>query len=89
MRYLFIAIFEKTALWGSILMIAYRVFLPYIYKIPYLTSTTQVIFLIFWAITMIGGMMSYLYPYIRSPKQPIKTEGIIRAFYLNSYQIII
>ena len=30
MRYLFIAIFEKTALWGSILMIAYRVFLPYI-----------------------------------------------------------
>lgn len=59
-----------------------------IYKIPYLTSTTQVIFLIFWAITMIGGMMSYLYPYIRSPKQPIKTEGIIRTFYLNSYQII-
>lgn len=88
MRYLFIAIFEKTVLWGSIIMIAYRVFLPYIYKIPYLTSTIQIIFLIFWAIIMIGGMMSYLYPYIRLPKQPIKKEGIIRAFYLKSYQII-
>lgn len=88
MRYLFIAIFEKAALWGSIIMIAYRVFLPYIYKTPYLTTTIQIIFLIFWAITMIGGMMSYLYPYIRSPKQPIKKEGVIRTFYLKSYQII-
>lgn len=38
MRYLLIAIYEKTALLGSITLIAYRIFLPYIYKVPYLTS---------------------------------------------------
>ena len=37
MRYLLIAIYEKTALLGSIILIAYRIFLPYIYKIPYLS----------------------------------------------------
>lgn len=88
MRYLLIAIYEKTAVWGSIILIAFRVFLPYIYDVPYLTSTIRVIFLIFWAITMIGGMMSYLFPYIRVPKKPLKTEGVIRTFYLNSDKII-
>ena len=78
MRYLLIAIYEKTALLGSIILIAYRIFLPYIYKIPYLSSSVQIIFLIFWAITLIGGMMSYLFPYIRTPKRPLKAEGIIR-----------
>lgn len=38
MRYLLIAIYEKTALLGSIILIAYRIFLPYIYKIPYLSK---------------------------------------------------
>ena len=47
MRYLLIAIYEKTALLGSIILIAYRIFLPYIYKIPYLSSSVQIIFLIF------------------------------------------
>lgn len=88
MRYLLIAIYEKTALLGSIILIAYRIFLPYIYKIPYLSSSVQTIFLIFWAITLIGGMMSYLFPYIRTPKRPLKEEGIIRTFYLKSDKII-
>lgn len=88
MRYLLIAIYEKTALLGSITLIAYRIFLPYIYKVPYLTSSVQIIFLIFWAITLIGGMMSYLFPYIRTPKRPLKAEGIIRTFYLKSDKII-
>ena len=87
MRYLLIAIYEKTALLGSIILIAYRIFLPYIYKIPYLSSSVQIIFLIFWAITLIGGMMSYLFPYIRTPKRPLKAEGIIRTFYLKSDNI--
>lgn len=88
MRYLLIAIFEKTALWGSIILIAYRVFLPYIYKLNYLTSTFRVTFLVFWAITLIGAMMSYLFPYIKSPKQSLKTKGVIRGFYLKSNKII-
>ena len=88
MRYLLIAIYEKTALFGSIILIAYRIFLPYIYKVPYLSSSVQIIFLIFWAITLIGGMMSYLFPYIRTPKRPLKAEGIIRTFYLKSDKII-
>ena len=88
MRYLLIAIYEKTALLGSIILIAYRIFLPYIYKIPYLSSSVQIIFLIFWAITLIGGMMSYLFPNIRTPKRPLKAEGIIRTFYLKSDKII-
>lgn len=32
---------------------------------------------------MIGGVMSRLFPYIRVFKKPLKTEGIIRAFYLS------
>lgn len=88
MRYLLIAIFEKTALWGSIILIGYRIFLPYIYKVDYLTSTIRVMFLIFWAITIIGAMMSYLFPYIRSPKQPLKAEGPVRKLYLKSDKII-
>ena len=32
--------------------------------------------------------MSYLFPYIRTPKQSLKAEGIIRTFYLKSDKII-
>ena len=40
------------------------------------------------AIIAIGGMMSYLFPYIKTPKQPLKEKGMIRTLYLNSEIII-
>ena len=40
------------------------------------------------AIIAIGGMMSYLFPYIKTPKQPLKKKGMIRTLYLNSEIII-
>ena len=33
-------------------------------------------------------LMSYLFPYIKTPKQPLKEKGMIRTLYLNSEIII-
>ena len=88
MRYLFIALYEKSILWLSILMIPYSIYTPFLGKYPHLLFSIRVIIAISFSIILIGGMMSYLFPYIKTPKTPLKEKGIIRTLYLNSDKII-
>ncbi len=71
---------------GSIILIAYRIFLPYIY-IPYVIQCTDNI------LNFLGDYINrrndeLFISYIRTPKRPLKAEGIIRTFYLKSDKII-
>ncbi len=88
MRYLFIAICEKSLLWFSLMMIPYCIFSSFLFEYPTLIFIIRVILAISLAIIVIGGMMSYLFPYIKIPKQPLKEKGIIRTLYLKSDKII-
>lgn len=89
MRYLFIELYEKSLLWLSIIAIPCAIFCgPFLGKYPYLAFVIKAILAISLAIIAIGGMMSYLFPYIKTPKTPLKEKGIIRTLYLNSDKII-
>lgn len=88
MRYLFIAMYEKLRSWLCIIIIPLCMFSSFIHKYYYLKQAVTIIFVISVAIIAIGGMMSYLYPYIKTPKQPLKEKGIARILYLNSNIII-
>ena len=88
MRYLFIAIYEKSLLWFSFMMIPYCIFFSFLFEYPVLIFIIRVIFAISLAIIAIGGMMSYLFPYIKTPKKPLKEKGFIRTLYLKSDKII-
>ncbi|WP_370649479.1 hypothetical protein [Bacteroides caecimuris] len=88
MRYLFIAIYEKSLLWFSLMMIPYCIFSSFLFEYPTLIFIVRVILAISLAIIVIGGMMSYLFPYIKISKQPLKEKGVIRTLYLKSDKII-
>lgn len=88
MRYLFIALYEKSPLWLSIIAIPCAIYGSFLGKYPCLSFIIKVILAISLAIIAIGGMMSYLFPYIKTPKTPLKEKGIIRTLYLNSDKII-
>lgn len=88
MRYLFIAIYEKSLLWFSLMMIPYCIFSSFLFEYPTLIFIIRVILAISLAIIVIGGMMSYLFPYIKILKQPLREKGIIRTLYLKSDKII-
>ena len=85
MRYLFIAIYKKAAIWFSIMMIPYCVFSSFLEEYPSLIFIVRVILAVAIAIIAIGGMMSYLFP----PRQTLKKKGVIRTLYLNSDKIIV
>ena len=89
MRYLFIAIYKKAAIWFSIMMIPYCVFSSFLEEYPSLIFIVRVILAVAIAIIAIGGMMSYLFPYIETPRQTLKKKGVIRTLYLNSDKIIV
>lgn len=55
---------------------------------PHLIFIFRIIIAISLAIIAIGGMMSYLFPYIKTPRKPLKEKGIIKMLYLNSEKII-
>ena len=88
MRYLFIAIYEKSLLWFSLMMIPYCIFSSFLFEYPTLIFIVRVILAISLAIIVIGGMMSYLFPYIKISKQPLKEKVVIRTLYLKSDKII-
>ena len=88
MRYLFIAIYKKSLLWFSFMMIPYCIFSSFLFEYPALIFIIRVILAIALSIIAIGGMMSYLFPYIEILKQPLKGKGLIRALYLKSDKII-
>ena len=88
MRYLFIAIYKKSLLWFSFMMIPYCIFSSFLFEYPALIFIFRVILAIALSIIAIGGMMSYLFPYIEILKQPLKGKGLIRALYLKSDKII-
>lgn len=88
MRYLFIELYEKSLLWLSIIAIPCAIYSPFLGKYPHLLFGIRVILAISLAIIAIGGMMSYLFPYIKTPKTPLNEKGIIRTLYLNSDKII-
>ena len=58
-------------------------FSSFFYKYYYLKHTIVIVVMLWGAIIAIGGMMSYLFPYIKTPKQPLKEKGMIRTLYLN------
>ena len=70
------------------MMIPYCIFSSFLFEYPALIFIIRVILAIALAIIVIGGMMSYLFPYIKTPKQPLKEKGMIRTLYLNSEIII-
>ena len=88
MRYLFIAIYKKSLLWFSFMVIPYCIFSSFLFEYPTLIFIFRVILAIALSIIAIGGMMSYLFPYIEILKQPLKGKGLIRALYLKSDKII-
>ena len=88
MRYLFIAIYKKSLLWFSFMVIPYCIFSSFLFEYPTLIFIFRVILAIALAIIVIGGMMSYLFPYIEIPKRSLKGKGLIRALYLKSDRII-
>lgn len=88
MRYLLIAIYKKAVVWFSIMMIPYCVFSSFLEEYPSLIFIIRIILATAFAIIAIGGMMSYLFPYIEILKQPLKGKGLIRALYLKSDKII-
>lgn len=57
-------------------------------ELPMIKHTIVIVVMLWGAIIAIGGMMSYLFPYIKTPKQPLKEKGMIRTLYLNSEIII-
>ena len=75
MRYLFIAIYKKSLLWFSFMMIPYCIFSSFLFEYPALIFIIRVILAIALSIIAIGGMMSYLFPYIEILKQPLKGKG--------------
>lgn len=89
MRYLFIAIYKKAAIWFSIMMIPYCVFSSFLEEYPSLIFIVRVILAVAIAIIAIGGMMSYLFPYIETPRPDVEEEGRYRTLYLNSDKIIV
>lgn len=88
MRYLFIEMYEKLTIWLSIIGVPIFIFSPYLREFYYLRYAIAIIVSISVAIIAIGGMMSYLFPYIKTPKQPLKEKGIIRILYLKSDMVI-
>ena len=46
----------------------------FFYKYYYLKHTIVIVVMLLGAIIAIGGMMSYLFPYIKTPKQPLKEK---------------
>ena len=63
-------------------------FSSFLFEYPTLIFIFRVILAIALAIIVIGGMMSYLFPYIEIPKRSLKGKGLIRALYLKSDRII-
>lgn len=88
MRHLFIAMYKKLTPWFCVIMIPCFMFSSFIHKYYYLKHTFIIVIMLWGAIIAIGGMMSYLFPYIKTPKQPLKEKGFIRTLYLNSEKII-
>ena len=88
MRHLFIAIYEKLTSWFCVIIIPCFMFSSFFYKYYYLKHTIVIVVMLWGAIIAIGGMMSYLFPYIKTPKQPLKEKGMIGTLYLNSEIII-
>ena len=70
------------------MMIPYCIFSSFLFEYPALIFIIRVILAIALSIIAIGGMMSYLFPYIEILKQPLKGKGLIRALYLKSDKII-
>lgn len=70
------------------MMIPYCIFSSFLFEYPTLIFIVRVILAISLAIIVIGGMMSYLFPYIKISKQPLKEKGVIRTLYLKSDKII-
>ena len=79
MRYLFIAIYKKSLLWFSFMMIPYCIFSSFLFEYPALIFIIRVILAIALSIIAIGGEIL---------KQPLKGKGLIRALYLKSDKII-
>ena len=75
MRYLFIAIYKKSLLWFSFMMIPYCIFSSFLFEYPALIFIIRVILAI--ALSNIEIL-----------KQPLKGKGLIRALYLKSDKII-
>ena len=88
MRYLFIAIYKKSLLWFSFMMIPYCLFSSFLFEYPTLIFIFRVILAIALAIIVISGMMSYLFSYIEIPRRSLKGKGLIRTLYLKSDRII-
>ena len=76
MRHLFIAIYEKLTSWFCVIIIPCFMFSSFFYKYYYLKHTIVIVVMLWGAIIAIGGMMSYLFPYIKTPKQPLKEKGM-------------
>ena len=72
MRYLFIAIYKKSLLWFSFMMIPYCIFSSFLFEYPALIFIIRVILAIALSIIAIGGMMSYLIPLYRDTQTAIK-----------------
>ena len=75
MRYLFIAIYKKSLLWFSFMMIPYCLFSSFLFEYPTLIFIFRVILAIALA-------------YIEIPRRSLKGKGLIRTLYLKSDRII-
>lgn len=80
--------YEKGFSFFCIVAIAYCIFYPYVLESATFLLFIRLILLLLSILMGVGMMMSYLFPYLSPKKKELKTTGIIRKLYLNSYQII-
>lgn len=88
MKLFFITMYEKGFSFFCIVAIAYCIFYPYILESASFLLFIRLILFLLSILMGVGMMMSYLFPYLSPKKKELKTTGIIRKLYLNSYQII-
>lgn len=80
--------YEKGFSFFCIIAIAYCIFYPYVLESASFLLFIRLILFLLSILMGVGMMMSYLFPYLSPKKKELKTTGIIRKLYLNSYQII-